>query len=452
MESVNVYRERGEMGRTLTEADIRADTEKKADGSGKAPGLRAGAAKIVTTPSEPVPLAGFYERQGVFTGVHDDLYARAVVFESQGIMTAVIAVDICMFSDFFWEDVSGRIEDRLSIPKTNILLNATHTHGGPALYDPPDAGFIDAAFMAENPYEDREKRYTEELKKKLVQVVAEAHGRLEAASIGFGRGSLSIGVNRRAVRKQGDVWLGVNPDGPVDREVIVVRVDALDGGTIALLFNHGVHGVSMMSTELTGDWCGIAAQNVEKAFGGGIVAPFLSGAAGDVNTIHLQKTEFDDPSGGAEILAAAASEEVIRVGKDITGDSAGPVLAAQRSVALPGKRYMGLLGYDPRFDALKDDTSPVPDTQLRMSLLTVDSVAFAGVSGEIFSEIGMEFKKKSPFGRSLFIGNTNGYASYVMSDREIERGGYEYNASVVQHGGQEAIVGTLVEMANDLRA
>ena len=81
-----------------------------------------------------------------------------------------------------------------------------------------------------------------------------------------------------------------------------------------------------------------------------------------------------------------------------------------------------------------------------MSVLKAGDIVFAGVSGEIFSEIGMDFKKKSALDRVLFMGLCNGYSSYILPDDDTRRGGYEYNASVVKEGGQEAVVNMLLDL------
>jgi hypothetical protein len=326
-----------------------------------------------------------------------------------------------------------------------VLLNASHTHSGPALYEPDDSCVIDPSFLDDNPWIDSQNRYTAELKERIVAAVAHARNNLVPARIGYGRGISTIGINRRETVSDG-MTIGVNEEGPVDRDLIVVRVDTTDGVPIAALFNLGVHGVSMMSRMVSGDWCGIAAQTIEQKLGGGIVAPFLSGAAGNVNTLSVAKTDFDDPDGAAPSLAEAVAEEAVRVYGGIVPRGGGPVRGGRREVALPGKRYLGLLGFDPRYDAIAKDTSPVPDTRLIMSALRVGPVAFGATTAETFCEIGMAFKKRSPLTKALFMGITNGYASYVLTDDEMKRGGYEYNATVVARGGEQAIVDTLVDM------
>jgi len=48
----------------------------------------------------------------------------------------------------------------------------------------------------------------------------------------------------------------------------------------------------------------------------------------------------------------------------------------------------------------------------------------------------------------LFMGLTNGYSGYVLTDKELGRG-YEYNATVIKSGGQAAVVNTLLDMMGE---
>ncbi len=415
------------------------------------PDLRAGVAKVKITPSEPVPLAGFFDRQGLFEGVHDELYARVVIFESEGVEAAIISVDICILSNTFWEDLADRIAHHFPLTKRRVFLNTTHTHGSPAIIDPPGTEFIDISFLNPNPYYDVLERYTESLKEKIIEGIATAHNSMKSVTIGFGTDMIDIGVNRRETNENGTVDIGVDNDGSIDKSLNVLRVDTLDGDTMALIYNNGTHGVSMMSRQLTGDWPGIASQEIENTLGDNTVALFLSGAAGDVNPVYLAKERFDDPDGAAPDLALKVREKVIELAERIIPETRGPVKAEQRIVTLPGKRFLGLLGFDPSYDDKAKDTSPVPDSELRMSALRVGDVFFGGVNAECFSEIGMEFKEKSPFRNTFFAGHLNGYASYVLSDAEMGKGGYEYNATIVKEGGHRAIVDTLLDLAEELK-
>ena len=55
--------------------------------------LKIGSAKVKITPPEGTPMAGYYSDRGA-VGVHDDLFARALVIEKDGSKIAIISCDL----------------------------------------------------------------------------------------------------------------------------------------------------------------------------------------------------------------------------------------------------------------------------------------------------------------------------------------------------------------------
>ena len=93
--------------------------------------LLAGTAKIMITPGTPIPMSGYGGRIAPFKGIHDDLFARVIVF-SDGLNKAVlITADVIGFSNSFWEETTQRITKETGIKKEFVLLAAVHNHGGP---------------------------------------------------------------------------------------------------------------------------------------------------------------------------------------------------------------------------------------------------------------------------------------------------------------------------------
>ena len=171
--------------------------------------LRAGAAKIDVTPS-----AGELPKNNL--GVLDRLYARAMVLENGTTSVALITVDAGSIPDVLWQTVSGQIQKELGIPPARVLLTATHTHsaGGP-----------------------RGSNYSQN----IVQAVRLAKQNLAPARIGYGTGLSFINVNRQIIDpKTGRWWEGANYDGPSDKTVAVLKVEALEGSPIAVYYNYAV--------------------------------------------------------------------------------------------------------------------------------------------------------------------------------------------------------------------
>ena len=98
--------------------------------------IKLGTAKIEITPTRPVPLAGFLERQGVFEKVLHPLQARVLTFElndRQGRTRIAVLVS----ADLIWWGANQTIAVKRTLKKkwgiedAAILLHATHNHSGP---------------------------------------------------------------------------------------------------------------------------------------------------------------------------------------------------------------------------------------------------------------------------------------------------------------------------------
>jgi neutral ceramidase len=90
-----------------------------------------GFGRELVTPPVGSPMAGFDARKGVAEGVHDHLYARAVVFND----AALISVDVIGFDGAFTARVRREIESRTRIPAAHVILSGTHTHCGPVTFN-----------------------------------------------------------------------------------------------------------------------------------------------------------------------------------------------------------------------------------------------------------------------------------------------------------------------------
>ncbi len=57
--------------------------------------------------------------------------------------------------------------------------------------------------------------------------------------------------------------------------------------------------------------------------------------------------------------------------------------------------------------------------------IAFDGIAFAGIPGELFSEIGIHIKKGAPFDHVLVVGYANDYIGYIPTKANYLAGGYE---------------------------
>jgi hypothetical protein len=77
---------------------------------------------------------------------------------------------------------------------------------------------------------------------------------------------------------------------------------------------------------------------------------------------------------------------------------------------------------------------------IRLSLLMVDKIALAGVSGEVLTMIGQRLKRESPFTNTMMITHANGSSGYLPDDAAYERISYEILTARVKPGCAESAI------------
>jgi hypothetical protein len=111
-------------------------------------------------------------------------------------------------------------------------------------------------------------------------------------------------------------------------------------------------------------------------------------------------------------------------------------------VTCPGRRVEP--GATPRAEYKFSDADPV---NIRLGLLMINSVALAGVSGEVFTLIAQRLKRESPFNHTVMVTHTNGSSGYIPNDAAFEPVSYEVTASHLKPGCAEgAIVNGFLEL------
>lgn len=396
--------------------------------------FRAGAARVDITPAPDaaLPMSGYSSRVDGFKGIRDKLHVRSIIVDDGAKQAALIGVELVGISHPLWERFTGRIARESGIPAENILLCAVHTHAAPAIgtYNERATPEVTA----------RREAYVQKLEDALVAVVQQAKAALQPARIGYGTGQARVNMNRRARNGEGGWMLGHNPDGVSDKTVAVVRFDNLAGEPFAIFSNYGVHATVLgtQNYQISPDLPGATSRFVEKHFGDKVVSPWTSGAAGDQDPIYRVGTDFRNVLALGEILG----EEVVRVAQGIKTSPRGRLQVAQTVVTCPGKRTVQLPGRGRVYEFA--DADPVP---IRLSLLVINDIAFAGVSAEVLTNIALRLKRESPLTRTMMLTHCNGSSGYIPDDAAYEQVSYEITTSRVKRGcAEDAIVNGFLEL------
>jgi hypothetical protein len=405
-----------------------------------AEGLRAGAARVDITPDKPVMLAGYASRTNLSSGIHDPLSARAMAFEQDGKRLVLLALDILGFYNGTAEPLRAAILKECRLQPSDLFLCAIHTHSAPT-------PTLDAAKGHSNNVE-----YTRALQSKLVKVTREALDRMAPAQLGTGSGASPVGANRREVVRDNAgstrIVLGRNPHLPIDREVQVLKLTrAHRNELIGALFAYATHSTSLGPRNflVSGDVHGLAAQFVEKHLGAGVIAPSFAGTSGNIDPWYRVLPEFNTTNNWVPepiLRGTLLGEEVVHVLNGIQKSvTDGVIKSAIKTVELPGK---------PRGEATAGATGQT--TPLGLTAACIGDVAFFGMGGEIFTEIGQAIKAASPFPRTFILTHCNGAAGYLPIRSAYPEGGYEVQSSPFAPGADEQVIEEAKRMLVELRS
>jgi hypothetical protein len=256
--------------------------------------LLGGAAEIVITPPVGAPTLGTIQRS---TGVHDDLYARALVLNDGRQKVAILSLDLIGMDFVLCDQVRGAIAARTGIAIT--LVHCTHNHSAPFT--------IPWSVLGPRWFAGPGKAWHDGLAALLADLVSVAEAKSEPVLLRAGRSPVHIGTNRRFPSDQGIV-MKPNPAGPVVPWVDVLRVDRLDGHPVAILFSHAAHPVIIHGSSrlISAEFPGFAARMLKERFGGDTIAMFGQAFAGNINGDPLRGGISAAELAG-EVLAEAAS-------------------------------------------------------------------------------------------------------------------------------------------------
>jgi neutral ceramidase len=395
----------------VSEASVRAPDQA---GAGS---LRASAVKVDITPQTPKWLSGYGPRQS--TGVLDPIYHRVVALEANGTAFYLISSDLCLFSPRLYDDVMAELGRETGIDAGHVLWSVTHTHAAPEV-GPPD---MYKALLGRSNHEwDRD--YTAQVTRALVDSVQTARRQLEPARIAFGTGVSMANINRRAVDVDGRVSIGLNPEGPVDRQFNLIRLTRPDGSPIALVVNYAMHGTVMSGQNLhiSGDGPGVVTAYLEDKLGGTVL--YVNGAAGNIAPIY--SVYANARSGHLPEFRVLLGNRVLAAVQSL-GPGTGDVTIRHLEKIVESPRKEGLVWPEELTAYAGHDGRPLVRMPIRF--VRINDAVIWSAPVEMFCEIAMDVRDRSPFSHTMYFGYTNGWLGYLPTARGFAEGGYEPRTS-----------------------
>ena len=379
--------------------------------------LRAATVKVDITPGTSKWLSGYQARQS--DGVLDNIYHRVLALDAGSEQLYLIASELCLFSPGLYDRMTTELRQATGIEPRQVLWSVTHTHAAPEI-GPSD---IYKTLLGRSDHEwDRE--YTESTVRSLIDAVRNARARLEPARIAFGSGVALANINRRARDVDGRISLGLNPEGPVDRQFGMIRVTRHDGSPLALVVNYAMHGTVMsgQNLKISGDGPGTVASYLEEKVGGTVL--YINGAAGDIAPIY---SVYPNPQAGhlTQFRVLLGDRILAALGGMGVGASTATIAHAERVVETP--RRQGL-GWPQELSAYSTAADP-PMLRLPLRFVRINDAFIWSAPVELFCEIAMDLRGRSPFAHTFYYGYTNGWLGYLPTARAFEEGGYEPRTS-----------------------
>jgi len=416
--------------------------------------LKIGVAEVDITPPTSVPLLAHFEGMILARGTHDKLFCKAMVIDDGENTAAILTNDLVSVDKDFVVSTRSVIEEQTGIDSKNIMITASHTHTAPSTptksFSLGEIPIFQASKLMRKvePYlkvwEETEPYYIRKMASAAV-IAFENRGK---ARIGASKGSLEKGTictNRR------------DPNGPMDPDVGVIRVDDLKGDLKAALINYSCHPTvnDPRETLLSGDFPAYAMRVIERVREGSI-AMFTNGAEGNISTRWVRREQtFKE----AERLGNILGGEALKVLEQIETKHSIKLRVASAVTRLP---YKELPSLEEALEATKKANQNLEklkksgashgalrraitnlqgaeivlgivraggfkekEREVEIQVIAFDDTALVGIPGELFVQWGLKIKMKSKFKNTFIIGLANDFITYVLTPEDYRQELYE---------------------------
>lgn len=430
--------------------------------------LVAGTSAVVLETPIGVEMMGYGARTGTALSTHDPLHSRALYLASDSDLL-LIECELCLMAPAQAEGVRSRIAAETGVARDRIMVGCTHTHSG------PDTG-LGALLGGSEPPD-----HVAPLLEAAIEAGVRAHANAANARLGVGRAEAHIGRNRR------------REDGPLDADVLVIRVDRADGSPLSVLYVHGCHPTALGHDNLaySADWPSAAGRAIQEGLPG-CNPIFVLGAHADVDprTRGLLDLAIRNQSVGVgfdqvEVLGREIGQAVVGAASTLETRTQAAVAAGSARVRIPVHRAdlelrrreaLEALGLPPDSKArirdlyrlewertadlsaeerreriakvriyLRDRTAPRfafgSEPEVEAQVLRIGDAHLLGLPLEPTVDVGLDWKRRLGRRHAAVVGIANGWLRYLPHSRNFEE--------TLAHQKYEILQSTLVPDASD---
>jgi len=439
--------------------------------------VRVGVAATDITPPMGIPMAGYYHARGA-DGVLDPLFSKAMIIEADGERVALATLDTIQVTREVTDIARAEIEKVTGIKGTHVMISATHAHTGPVLASRGRRN------MEMGGHAQLAVDYTERLPKLIAESVRLANDHRQPAQLSAAKGRCeNLAFNRRYFMRDGSV--GWNPGklntnivmvaGPTDPEVgiLYAELPAANGPTasIATYVNFAMHPDTTGGSKISADWPGALGRVLAGYHGTNHLTLVANGTCGNVN--HLDFSWRWPQGTGIEQhrIATILGASVFQAYKDLKPVMTGPLRVKSEIVelGLPEVTPEQLADAKQTIAATKDDIGvnfmrlvrayrvvDVADREGKPQHVEVQvialgrDVAWVGLPGEVFVELGLALKKRSPFKHTFIVELANECLGYIPDRRSYAEGNYEPESARCAAGSGEKLVDVGAKLLTEL--
>ena len=376
-----------------------------------------------------------------------DLKARCFVLQRGEISIAVAVVDSCMIPRDLCDRTKALASQKTGIPIDRIVIAATHTHSAPSTMDYCLGTMADPA-------------YTEFLPSKIAEGIVKAYGKIEPAQIGHKQvKATGYNYNRRWITRPdqmqrdpfGDKTVRammhpgfrnpkyVGPSGPVDDELSVLSIQALNGDPIGVLANFSMHYHGGGGGPA--DYFGLFSDRLAKQLAVGGREPVCAMTQGTSGDLHLRDYEGDRTNSDISIytdglveIAKGAVEKVRYDRSPLLGMDQKELTLSRRlpdakRLAWADKMLSEMKGQRPknRPEVYAEQARYIhknPTENLVLQTLRIGNLGITTIPNEVYAITGLKLKAWSPFPSTFNIELANGAAGYIPPPEQHALGGY----------------------------
>lgn len=400
--------------------------------------MRAGFTKANINPTPGARMFGFAGRdlEQPITGVHDDLFVRALYLRHGDEQALILAYDLLFLGEAEVTQVRSALHDRLGLLPRQIMLNTSHSHVTPRIgtwawggHTPPDSAYVEKVLAA------------------TLQAATAAREAAREVTLHAGQTTTTIPLSRRRIDEHGQAQWAPAPDGLICDTLPFSLLKDASGQPVCLLFSVSCHPSMIAGWEVSAEYPGAACRALDAHLGaecslflqgsGGDAKPALSGNTGQWRSCSWEEVEQVGQQAADEVIGGLQSG-LTEITPDLRGhlavipwplrpalDEAGFAALADNPAEGEQRRIWAQRNRDllHRGEALPK-SFPVTVQGLRLG----EGLRLVALQGEAVAGWGLLILEQFPTGVTFPLGYTNGQGLYLPTSDIMPEGGYEVDS------------------------